>query len=158
MGSPVALSTYVKPQVYETRIAKHCTILLHLHNVEGDKFAPKPVRVAHGEEPDGSDLVLDVDGGRVRLRGSVELRNVLDAEPVHEPLPDGRLEAVAKHDPDLVCGVLLRPRGGQEEPGNLADVLRRGDVVLDAILEEAGRGELLLDNGPEADSTFHHVV
>ena len=126
----------------------------HLHNEEGDKLAPQPVRVAHSEEPYRADLVLDVDGGRVGLCGSVELRNVLDAEPLHEPLPDGGLEAVAEHDPDFVGGIIGRPWGGQEEPGNLPDVLRRNDVVLDAVLEEVGRGELLFDDGPEVDSTI----
>ena len=126
----------------------------HLHNEEGDKLAPQPVRVAHSEEPYRADLVLDVDGGRVGLCGSVELRDVLDAEPVHEPLPDGGLEAVAEHDPDFVGGIIGRPWGGQEEPGNLPDVLRRSDVVLDAVLEEVGRGELLFDDGPEVDSTI----
>ena len=110
--------------------------ILHLHNEEGDKLAPQPVRVAHSEEPDRADLVLDVDGGRVGLCGSVELCNVLYPEPFHEPPPDGGLEAVAEHDPDLVGSVLVRPRSGQEEPGNLPDVLRCGDVVLDAVLEE----------------------
>ena len=123
----------------------------HLHNVEGDELAPQPVRVANGEKPDGAYLVLNVDGGRVGLSGSVELCDVLDAEPVHEPLPDGGLEAVAEHDPDLVGGVLRRLWGGQEEPGNLTDVLRRSDVVLDAVLEEVGRGELLLDDSPVAE-------
>ena len=94
----------------------------------------------------------------VGLSGSVELRDVLDAEPVHKPLPDGGLEAVAEHDPDFVGGIIGRPWGGQEEPGNLPDVLRRGDVVLYAVLEEVGRGELLFDDGPEVDSTICQVI
>ena len=75
----------------------------------------------------------------------------MDIKSRNELLPDLRSQTVSKHHPDLVLIFELCDGRGVEVSGNLPDVLRRSDVILDAVLEEVGRGELLLDDGLVAE-------
>ena len=66
--------------------------------------------------------VIKVDYVGVALSGTIELGYVGNVEPFNKGRPNFRPEPVAKHEPDLMLGLLLAAGGGQEIPAYLPNV------------------------------------
>ena len=78
------------------------TSLVNTDNIQRLEELPEPLRPRDAQVADVADLVGRVGHVAISLRGAVELGDLLDAEPIHELLPDVLSQSVAEHQLHIV--------------------------------------------------------